>query len=103
MEDKPKIQGYRTLNKEELALINLCKQKEQDLLALMYRISDYLNHTHEDLIFNARASANPSKEAKHKLEQFELSEAKRWLELSRTNIEVGFMELVRSIARPVNR
>jgi len=66
-----KITGYRELDMEDIAVMNLLKSKEQEVLALL----DGLN----------TASAYD----------------KRWVAIARTHIEQGFMAAVRSVARPM--
>jgi hypothetical protein len=65
-----KIKGYRDLTEQEIALMNSVK-----LLA---------------------------EEVGHKIELLERMEGidKRWLAIARTDLQKGFMSLVRSIARP---
>lgn len=65
-----KIKGYRDLSSEEIALMNDTKSKAEDIGKLI----DVLNE-------------NPSID-------------KRWLAIAKTDLQKGFMALVRSIAQP---
>ena len=64
------ITGYRELEQDEIAVINILKSKEQEVLALL----DGLN----------TAGAYD----------------KRWIAEGRIHIELGFMAAIRSVARP---
>lgn len=84
-----KITGYRTLNAEELALINKIKEAGERL---------------DDLCFEVRAfvenqMVQPSEEAS---ERFRLaaSEPLRWLAIGRTDLQTGLMALIRAVAKP---
>lgn len=64
------ITGYRELEADEIAVMNILKSKEQEVLAML----DGLN----------TAGAYD----------------KRWVAIARTHIEQGFMAANRSVARP---
>ena len=66
------IKGYRDLTEEEIVLINECKELEAKCVELSSRIG--------------RITQEAS--------------ALRYLSLAKTNIEQGFMWLVKSIAKP---
>lgn len=78
-----KISGYRGLNQTEIDLMNEAKAIEAQVLAFHQRIDDYLAETFLD----------------NKERQFQ-AQARRWLAIARTDLETGFMALVRSIAQP---
>jgi len=65
------ITGYRELETDDIAVMNLLKDKEQEVLALVEGL-------------NTAASYD-----------------KRWVALARTHIEFGFMAAVRAVARPM--
>lgn len=65
-----KIKGYRNLSAEEIALMNDAKSKAEDIGKLI----DILNN-------------NPAID-------------KRWLAIAKTDLQKGFMSLIRSIAQP---
>lgn len=70
MDEKPKIAGYRALNDEELALINEIKAKAEEVGALVDRLKRH------DLV------------------------TPRWISIGQTDLQTGFMALVRSVAKP---
>lgn len=70
-----KISGYRELNQEEINLMNDAKQKEAETLGLIDKL-------------------------KQRFEGESDSESLRWLSIAKTDIQKGFMSLVRSIAKP---
>lgn len=65
-----KITGYRDLTEDEIALMNLCKGKAEELRELCELIGKSDN-----------------------VDQ-------RWLAIARTDLQKGFMSLIRSVARP---
>lgn len=64
------IKGYRDLSSEEIALMNDAKSKAEDIGKLI----DILNEN--------------------------TSIDKRWLAIAKTDLQKGFMSLIRSIAQP---
>jgi len=77
-----KIKSYRKLNEAEIALINEVKQAGANLSLLLSRVenSDRTTNTEND---SDLIEIDP-----------------RWLAMARTDLQVGIMKLVRSIARP---
>lgn len=69
------ISGYRELSREEINLMNDAKQKEVEVIGLVKRLEDRF------------ASEGDS-------------ESLRWLAIAKTDIQKGFMALIRSIAKP---
>jgi hypothetical protein len=67
-----KIEGYRDLSTEEIAIMNKLKACEKDVLALIEDVRNVSNA-------NARSAA-----------------------IARTEIQTGFMWAIRAIARPNN-
>lgn len=65
-----KISGYRELSEAEVKVINFLKSAERETLAIVDLVSD-------------RDGADP-----------------RWTAIARTDIERGFMALIRAIAKP---
>lgn len=65
-----KIIGYRELSEEEIALINEIKAKGLEI---------------DDLVWKVRTSA---------------SKDLRWLDIAQTDLQKGFMSLVRAVAQP---
>lgn len=72
------IKGYRDLSKDEIALINAVKEKEREILALIAQMQGA-----PTTIFSALEPPDP-----------------RWLAIGKTQIELGFMALIRSVAKP---
>jgi hypothetical protein len=85
-EMKPKITGYRTLSEAEIALINRVKAKAVEVSELLMEI--------QKLGFAPIATAD------HQRPQPELPIDHRWVEIGRTDLQKGFMSLIRAIARP---
>lgn len=82
-----KISGYRDLTQDEIDLMNEAKALEAQVLAFHAKVEKKLDdqmrlHHHVDQIRALRAHA------------------RRWHSIARTDIETGFMALVRSIAQP---
>jgi hypothetical protein len=67
---KPKITGYRDLSEAEIALINRVKAKAKEVGELLDEIQP---HAATDL---------------------------RWISIGRTDLQQGFMAVIRAIARP---
>ena len=70
MTDIPAIAGYRRLGEREIATINAIKHTERAVLELLHQIRDG-----EDT-------------------------DQRWVNIAKTDIQKGFMALVRAVARP---
>ena len=77
-EIKASIKGYRQLTQEEQDLINEIKTKAEEVGAIVARLEEAAGYQIRNLI-------DPDT---------------RWLEKAKTDLQVGFMELVRSIAKP---
>lgn len=65
-----KIKGYRELSKEEIAMINEVKEKAEELNYTLNRVAELKG---ADL---------------------------RWFSVGRTDLQKGFMSIIRSIAKP---
>ena len=81
-----KISGYRDLTQEEIDLMNEAKQLEARCLAFRSNVKKNLNN---------KAQSKQSEQ-----ERYTNAEAYRWIAMARTDIETGFMALVRAIAQP---
>ena len=75
-----KIAGYRELNADEIALMNLVKQKGEELGNLV--------RTMELLAEQQKAAG-----AEYPMDQ-------RWVAIGKTDLQTGIMALVRAIAQP---
>lgn len=84
------IKTYRELNSTEIDLMNQCKVLEAQYHELHQKIS---NHVTDQI--SASTDSNFD-------EQKRLGEATpmRWLAISKTEVEQGFMALVRAVAQP---
>lgn len=83
-----KISGYRDLTQDEIDLMNEAKDLEAQCLAFHKKIGDRLGDQ----------ALDPSDHVR-----LEMAQARRWHSIARTDIETGFMALVRSIAQPQPR
>lgn len=83
-----KISGYRGLTQAEIDLMNEAKELEARCLA-----------------FHAKVKAQIVKQGykPEDAERADRAQAMRWHAIARTDIETGFMALVRSIAQPQPR
>lgn len=81
-----KIKGYRELTQEEIDLMNRIKSFGPELQSLINDILEYLHQQHD----------GPSEA----VERLEAAEPYEWVELGKTDLQVGLMKLTRSIAQP---
>ena len=81
-----KISGYRALDQVEIDLMNEAKALEAECLAFQKRVMLHL----------AEQEGSSPKERERQQEAF----AHRWAQIGKTDIETGFMALVRPIAQP---
>lgn len=65
-----KIKGYRDLNQEEIDLMNRCKELAEEVGVLV-----------EDVMYDSDTDT-------------------RWADIARTDLQKGFMSLIRSVAKP---
>lgn len=93
---QPKITGYRQLNADEAALMNEAKALGTAFDELIGRLKAY--HGAQKL------KAGTARTPEHEAERQRLLEAEpeRWLAMGRTDIQVGIMKIVRSIAQPAS-
>ncbi len=75
-----KIKGYRNLEDWEVTLINMAKDMESKVLSFISEISDTTSLSSLDAI--------------------KLCPDPRWLAIAKTDLQKGFMALVRAIAKP---
>lgn len=81
-----KISGYRDLTQEEINLMNEAKQLEARCLAFCEKLVDHSIAARQD---------NPYEAIRQ-----DYARASMWLWEGRTDVEKGFMQIVRSIAQP---
>jgi len=79
-----KIKGYRELSEEEIALMNLIKEKAAEVGGLVERLSSLGTEDYPTL-----EARRMGKAPDH-----------RWLAIGKTNLQQGFMALTRAIAKP---
>lgn len=83
-----KITGYRDLSQDEIDLMNDIKEVAERVGRLSGRVHNII----EDDIYSATILDSD--------DQAEVLAAKRWAESGQEDLQVGFMKLIRSIARP---
>lgn len=81
------IRGYRELTQAEIDLMNQAKALEAEVLAFHQRIHDTLS---------AQVETQDPVECRRAYD----AQAFRWHAKARTDIEAGFMALIRAIAQP---
>lgn len=81
-----KISGYRDLTQDEVDLMNEAKALEAKCLAFQKKVMRYL----------AEQEKQGGDEVRRQQEAF----AHRWAQIGKTDIERGFMALVRAVAQP---
>ncbi len=81
-----KIPGYRDLHPQEIELIRRIKAAEAEILSLIGSVRNELE-----------IAASRSREER---DRQTFAEAPRWHAMAKTDIERGFMALVRAVAQP---
>lgn len=71
--DRPKITGYRTLTDDEIRIINRIKEKAEEVRELLAEVQGH----------GVTYNVDP-----------------RWFAIGQTDLQKGFMALIRAIARP---
>lgn len=94
-----KIKTYRELNEVEIDSMNKIKAKGEELLELYKELEDYIEN--QTLTAGLNLTANPfDDEAINECNRLTDAEPTKWLELGKTNIQLGISCLVRAIAQP---
>lgn len=94
MENQHKlIATYRDLTLSEIELINRIKHMEREVLALQKEVCEKILATKE-----AATSTSDYDE----MQRFSEAEPLRWAAISKTELQQGFMALVRAVAQPTN-
>jgi len=88
---QPKITGYRQLNADEATMMNEAKALGAAAEELVKRLREY-----------HRAQAWAAVNDDDELQRLDDAEPGRWLAMGRTDIQVGIMKIVRSIAQPAS-
>ena len=84
-----KISGYRELNQEEIDLMNEVKEHAEQTRHLVHRIEMALNKQWQERM-TGKTEPNHS----------DVTEPLNWMKQGRTDLQKGYMSLVRSIAQP---
>lgn len=85
------IKTYRELNQTEIDLMNECKVLE----AHFHKLHDKIfNHLQQQL------TVADIKQSVTEYNRLSLAKPHRWLAIAQTNVEQGFMALVRAVAQP---
>ncbi len=82
-----KIRGYRDLTQDEIDLINEAKELEAECLAFQQKVMRKLSSQ----------ESQGTADDQHRLRE---AFAHRWAQIGKTDIETGFMALVRAVAQP---
>jgi len=90
------IQTYPELSAEEIALINEIKIAEANLLALHRKIELHVKEQYDSAVVNGGSVTSDHEELMRRNQ----AEPRRWLAIAKTDIQTGFMALVRAVAQP---
>lgn len=99
-EVRVKIAGYRQLSEKEQATINNIKRLEQAVLATIVDVGAVLREQRDAAMDPTHGTEDERRAVRDRVEG---AEPQRWLAIGKTNIEQGFMAVVRAIAQPVNK
>ena len=97
------IKTYRELSATEIALMNECKEMEARVEDLLSRVRANVHAQRDgavEVLRNSDSSVDDATDAQEVLNRLTDAEPLRWLDLSRSNMQVGFMELCRAVAQP---
>lgn len=91
---QPKITGYRQLSVEEVQLMNEGKALAEACGTYVKKLREYVHSGHTDVTTNVRADVSPM--------SFKPGAAlyQRWVSIGATDLQTGFMALIRGIAQP---
>lgn len=98
-EIKARVSGYRQLSQGEMDLMNECKAMERQVLELHAKVKahvtrQHLNPPNEMIDYGNGTMVNKE------IVRIGKAEPDRWLAISKTDIQTGFMALVRAVAQP---
>lgn len=88
---QPKITGYRQLSEAEGQLMNRAKALQQQYEQLIAEVRDHIGKQQ----VTAKATLDIEEQ-----QRLITAEPERWLNMARTDIQVGTMKLVRAVAQP---
>ena len=91
-----KIKGYRDLSQVEINLMNAIKSKAEEVKALIDLVQKHLAQQDSEAYDDYSMNDTP--------EQLRLQEAEayKWLGNAESDLQTGFMKLVRSVAQPTS-
>lgn len=89
-----KIKGYRELTQAEIDLMNRIKAHGEATAALIEDVSLHLSEQNLAAL-NLRGEAGNEEQGR-----IGQTEPRRWLNMARTDLQVGTMKLVRAVAQP---
>lgn len=84
-----KISGYRDLSQEEIDLMNEVKEHAEQTRHLVHKVEMTLINQQRERIESEELSPHS-----------DVTEPLRWMKEGRTDLQKGYMSLVRSIAQP---
>lgn len=87
------IKSYRDLNAEEIALINRIKAAEREILGLIDEVQRHIT---------SQIESYSKVDDRESIERVHATNAYGWNTKAKSDIETGFMALVRSVAQPYN-
>jgi xanthine dehydrogenase iron-sulfur cluster and FAD-binding subunit A len=96
---QPKITGYRQLTPHEAGLMNEAKALGAAAEDLVKRLKAYHQAQRVDAQVCVREQGAPESAETFRLVN---AEPERWLAMGRTDIQIGVMKIVRSIAQPAS-
>lgn len=84
----PPISGYRNLSQTEVDLINRVKEHAEQTRNLLHEV-----HQHVETVVAADRAAGEAP-------QSVVTSSGRWLSIGQTDLQTGYMAVIRAIARP---
>ncbi len=88
------ISGYRELNQEEILMMNEIKRLEALVLAKVEEVKNYG-------LKQAAESYSADKGTISERIRIEKAEPGRWTSIAKTELQNGFMALIRAVAQPL--
>lgn len=95
------ITGYRQLSEDEQALINRIKAHEAETMRLVREVRVAISEMRFESTRELAVKPTESDAIRNERERMDNAEPERWAALARTDLQTGFMYLVRAVAQPV--
>lgn len=92
-----KIKGYRDLSADEIALMNDIKDMAEQVRKLCARLDNIML---DEVSLIHEIQKDPEEQIEDYVNVSGHNQAVQWLDSGRLDLQVGFMKLVRSVARP---